>query len=76
MSEKIPKHLKVKHTCKNCRKKFTNRVIVIVDKNFLMSEITEALYSSPANLKSCKKCKSVNFDITYSFYHEEKIPHV
>jgi hypothetical protein len=73
MSEKIRKHLKVKHTCKNCRKKFTNRVIVEVDKNFLMSEVTEAYKNSTANLKNCHKCKSSEFTVNYSFYHEEKI---
>lgn len=73
MQEEIPKHLKVIHRCKNCRKKITKRVIVGTKKDFSVSDLTFAFYNSPANLKSCGKCKASDFEVSYSFYHQEKI---
>ena len=73
MSEKICKHLIVKQICTDCNKKHTKRIIVKVDKNFLTSEVTEALQDAPEYLNRCVKCKSSALDVSYSFYHKEKI---
>jgi hypothetical protein len=73
MSEKVFKHLKVKHRCKICKKTVTNNIIIAAPTNFSITDITLGFLDSEANLKSCKNCKGNHFKIKYTFYHEEKI---
>ncbi|QQV91389.1 hypothetical protein Leef1_25 [Polaribacter phage Leef_1] len=73
MPKEIKKHLKVTHTCKACEKQINNNVIVGTKKDFAVSDLTFAYYKSPANLNKCPSCGGKSFEVSYSFYHEEKI---
>lgn len=73
MSEKILKHVKAVYKCKDCRKKFTKRFIAGDLKEVSVAEIEpHVLANTPV---SCKKCGGNNFEITYAFYHQEKLNH-
>lgn len=73
MSERIKKTLKIKHTCKSCRKPFTNKIEVTVRKDFAISDLTYSFYKSFALLKECPICKNKSLKISYSFSHTENV---
>lgn len=73
MSTEIYKFLKIVYSCKSCRKKFTRRLKVGTKKDFKPSELTFEVLRYPKGVKVCEKCKASDFEISYSFYHEEKI---
>lgn len=73
MSKKIRKHLKVTSSCSNCERDFKNNVVVTVDKDFSISDLSTDLIASNNSLKECKRCGASIYDVSFTFYHEEKI---
>jgi hypothetical protein len=71
--ENILKHTKVIYQCNNCKKKATKRCIVTV-QSISVTNMTKEILGLEYGIKNCFKCKSKDLLISYSFYHEEKIP--
>jgi Zn finger protein HypA/HybF involved in hydrogenase expression len=67
------KNIKIKHFCKDCQLQFTRYTIVFVDKVAKPSEIKEALEKQNITIGNCPNCTNNNFEVYYSFYHEEKV---
>lgn len=72
----MKKHLKIVSKCAKCNKITDMGRLVVsyvgnVDINSLTREVKEFLKDKS---KRCKKCNSRHYtEISYSFYHEEKI---
>jgi hypothetical protein len=70
--ENTLKHIKVIYQCKDCKNKTTKRCVVAVEK-VSVDNITKEILGLEYGVKNCCKCKSKHLEITYTFYHEEKI---
>jgi hypothetical protein len=73
MSKKVFKHLKVTQNCKKCNSDFIRNIIVVINKDLKTSDLTKVVFNHPEIVKTCLQCKASDFNIKYSFYHEEKI---
>lgn len=71
MPEEIFKHVKAVFTCKDCKMKFTKRLLIEGLNNIAIPEITPRVLAFTPT--TCKKCGYNSYDVSYSFYHEEKI---
>lgn len=75
MPKQIYKHLKATYKCRDCRKKFTKRFVVLVNANFSINEVSTALAQENKikALNICSNCNSTSITVSYTFYHEEKL---
>lgn len=71
MLREIFKKIKAVFSCKNCCKKTTKRIIVEGLTDVSVKEITPQIEVHTPLI--CKKCGYNSFQITYAFYHEEKV---
>ena len=73
MQKKIQKHLKVTSCCTNCETPFKRNAIVTVDKGFSIASVSAALLSTNKIIQECLRCGASIYNVSYTFYHEEKI---
>ncbi|MDD7912960.1 hypothetical protein [Polaribacter ponticola] len=71
--QEVNKYLKVKYTCKGCKKEVTKRLIVTVKKPLNTTDLNFSVLNNPDKLTHCSKCTEKSFDVAYSFYHVEKL---